>query len=109
MDIFIYALFTVLVLFFVIAFLTKTREQQIQQLKEWLIYAVAQAEKQLGGGQGQMKLRQVFDQFIQKFPSLVPYVSFEYFSHLVDEALDQLRTMLGTNEKLQEYIGSDNI
>ena len=63
-------------------------EKQLAKVKEWLLWAVTEAEKDLGGGTGKLKLRQVYDLFVQRFPWLAKAVSFELFSSLVDEALD---------------------
>lgn len=108
-----YILFFVIILaiaaIYFFAFIKQPRDIQLQQLQQWLVYATAQAEKQLGSGQGQLKLRMVFDEFLQKFPHLAPYIAFDYFSELVDAALEKLRSMLEQNEKLQEYVGSDEI
>ena len=38
------------------------------RVKEWLRYAVTIAEQELGSGTGQIKLRQVYDMFIERFP-----------------------------------------
>ena len=45
--------------------------EQIEQVKQWLIFAVAQAEKELGSGTGQMKLRYVYNLFVSKFQLLL--------------------------------------
>ena len=86
------------------AFFKLPRKAQIAKVKEWLLFVVAEAEKELGGGTGQLKLRFVYDQFIQKFPSLAMWISFEYFSKLVDEALEVFRGMIDTNDAVKSYI-----
>ena len=80
---------------------------QITKVKEWLLWAVTEAERELGSGTGQLKLRYVYDMFIVKFPFLVKVISFEHFSVLVDEALDKFRTLLETNQKLKDYIDKE--
>ncbi len=87
-------------------FANLTSNEQIQKVKEWLLYAVTLAEKELGSEIGQVKLRFVYDLFITKFPYLVKVIPFEKFSQLVDEVLGQFEEMLSTNEKLKEYVGS---
>ncbi len=77
---------------------------QIAKLKEWLLYAVAEAEKELGGGTGQLKLRYVYDMFVSKFPYLVKFVSFDFFSKLVDEVLEKFRKILETNKAVKDYV-----
>ena len=80
------------------------KQRRVEVLKEWLLLAVIQAEKELGGGTGQVKLRFVYDLFLDKFKWLSNFISFEFFSLLVDEALDKMRTMLETNKDLQCYV-----
>lgn len=85
-------------------FIKRPTTEQISKVKEWLLYAVTAAEKELGSGTGQIKLRYVYDMFIAKFPYLVKVIPFETFSILVDEALDKFRNMLDNNTNLQSYI-----
>lgn len=85
----------------------KPGNEQLEQVKQWLIYAVAKAEAELGSGTGQLKLRYVYDQFIKKFPAVAIFLSFEDFSKLVDEALEELEKMIKENQKIQELIKPD--
>ena len=79
-------------------------EQQLEKGREWLLWAVTQAEKELGGGTGQLKLRQVYDMFLTTFPWLAKAVSFEMFSGLVDEALVEMREMLKNNRAVKAMV-----
>ena len=79
-------------------------ETQIQKIKEWLLYAVIEAEAIYHEKTGQIKLRYVYDCFLSKFPSLVSVVSFEQFSTWVDEALEQMKHLISTNEAISNYI-----
>jgi hypothetical protein len=56
----------------------------VKNAKEWLLFAVIEAEKQLGSDTGAIKLRVVYDQFLEKFPVLRMWVSFDLFSKMVD-------------------------
>lgn len=78
----------------------KPGNEQLEQVKQWLIYAVAKAEAELGSGTGQLKLRYVYDQFIKKFPAIAIFLSFEDFSKLVDEALEELEKMIKENKEI---------
>lgn len=80
---------------------------QLEKIQEWLLYAVAKAEKELGGGTGELKLRYVYDLFIHTFPSLSKAITFNSFSFLVDTALENLNSLLEHNNSIQEYIQSD--
>lgn len=74
------------------------------KVREWLLYAVTEAEKQYGGGTGKVKLRAVYDMFLKEFPKLAFFMSFNMFSAWVDLALDNLRAMLEDNKKLENYV-----
>lgn len=87
----------------------KPGNEQLEQVKQWLIYAVAKAEAELGSGTGQLKLRYVYDQFIKKFPAIAIFLSFEDFSKLVDEALEELEKMMKENQKIEMLIKPDEI
>ena len=88
----------------VYAFFKKPTTEQIQSVKEWLLYAVVEAEKYFGGGTGQLKLRFVYDMFVEKFPYLAKVITFNLFSGFVDEALEKMKSMLDTNTAVQNYV-----
>lgn len=89
---------------YLVNFFKKPGNEQLEKVREWLLFAVTQAEKELGGGTGQIKLRYVYDMFVLKFPSLVKFISFETFSYMVDEALIKMRHLLETNQKIESYV-----
>lgn len=78
--------------------------EQIQKVREWLLWAVTQAEKELGGGTGQLKLRSVYDTFVARFGWLAKIIPFSVFSELVDDALEEMREMLANNKAVAEYV-----
>ena len=86
------------------SFVKLPTKEQIAKIKEWLLYAVTEAEKELGGGTGQLKLRQVYDLFVQRFPAVAAVISFDTFSLWVDEALEQMRELLAKNEHAAAYV-----
>lgn len=98
------AVVAVLGVLFAIRFFNLPTEAQIAKVKEVLLLWVIEAEKELGGGTGQLKLRYVYDLFVTKFPTVAKVVSFETFSMWVDEALEQAEELLQGNEKLVEYV-----
>ena len=79
-------------------------EKQLNKVREWLLWAVTEAEKELGGGTGALKLRQVYDLFIIRFPWLAKVISFDMFSALVDEALEEMRELLKTNQAVSAFV-----
>ena len=85
-----------------------TREQ-LDKVRKWLLWAVTEAEKELGSGTGALKLRQVYDLFVTRFPCLARVISFALFSRMVDEALEEMRDMLASNEAVSAFVnGADS-
>ena len=82
-------------------------EAQLAKVREWLLWAVTEAEKELGGGTGKLKLRQVYDLFVTRFPWLARIVPFDLFSSLVDDALEDMREMLKTNQAVQAHVSGE--
>jgi hypothetical protein len=78
----------------------------VKNAKEWLLFAVIEAEKQLGSDTGALKLRVVYDQFLEKFPVLRMWVSFDLFSKMVDEALNKMQDLAESKGAINEYIQS---
>ncbi len=89
----------------VLNFIQKPSNDQIQSVREWLLFACVQAEKQLGSGTGKLKLRYVYDMFLEKFPYIAKFLTFDTFSQYVDEALEKMKELLNTNERIKEYVG----
>lgn len=77
---------------------------QRHKVIEWLKYAVTEAEKLLGEKTGQLKLRQVYDWFVQKFPFVAAVVPFKIFSGWVDVALETMRKWLEDNKQVLNYV-----
>lgn len=78
--------------------------KQPKKVKEWLRYAVIEAEKDLGSGTGPVKLRAVYDMFITKFPKLSIFISFNTFSEWVDLALDYMEELLIDNKDVKAIL-----
>ena len=77
---------------------------RLNDVQEWLLGVVTEAEKQLGSGTGQLNPRQVYDKFLEKFPLLSVLVPFKMFSEMVDKALERMRLMLVGNSYAQSYV-----
>lgn len=71
------------------------------KVKEWLKWAVCIAETELGSGTGQLKLRYVYDLFVEQFPVFATIVPFNIFSKWVDLALDWMREQLDKNQQIR--------
>lgn len=77
---------------------------QKSKIMEWLKWAVAEAEKALGSGTGQLKLHQVWAWFCEQFPFIAAILPFPVFSAWVDVALETLDEWLNKNS-IKKYIG----
>lgn len=86
------------------SFVKMPSTKQLNKVREWLLYAVTKAEKELGAGTGKIKLRYVYDMFVTRFEWLAKVITFEMFSIMVDEALGQMKSMLETNEAAQKFV-----
>lgn len=88
----------------VIRFLELPAAAQIAKVKEWLVYACMKAERELGEKTGQLKLRMVYDMFLNKFEWLAKLITFDQFSKMVDEALEKFKRMLESNVAVQNIV-----
>ena len=95
-----YVIVVVLVLLFGIYY-TITNKQKV---RIWLEWAVTTVEKEFGTKTGQLKLRKVYDMFIERFPVFSKLVPFSTFSIWVDEALEFLRNQLANNEAIKAFV-----
>lgn len=75
------------IIFAVVKFFKMPTKQQIENLKQWLLWAVVRSEKELGEKTGVLKLRLCYDWAIEKFPWVASLISFETFDNYVKEAL----------------------
>lgn len=89
-------------------FVKLPKSEQLSKIKEWLLYAVVEAEHELGSGTGQIKLRLVYDMFIGKFPAVAKMLTFDGFSDLVDMALERMEQIIKSNQQVAEYVGKAN-
>lgn len=71
--------------------------------KEWLLWAVTDAENFLGSGTGKLKLRYVYDKFCEKFPAVKYLLPFSVFSLWVDEALVLMRKEIEQNPNIAAF------
>lgn len=84
-------------------FMNKPTSEQVANIKEWLRWAVMEAERELQGGTGQAKLRRVYDMAIAKFQWL-SFISFDNFSVWVDDALVWMKEQLEVNPNIKAYV-----
>lgn len=98
----------IFVVFACVKFFKLPTAKQIENLKKWLRYAVAQAEAALGSKTGALKLQMVYDMAISKFPWVATFISFEDFKGFVDEALDWLERQCQTTPKIDYMVHTND-
>lgn len=79
----------------------------VNGFKNWLVWAVTEAEATFGSGTGQLKLRYAYELAIKQFPIVAKIIPFSVFSALVDEALVIMRKMIENNGKIANVISKD--
>lgn len=57
------------------SFVKMPSDKQLNKVREWLLYAVTKAEKELGAGTGKLKLRYVYDMFVARFEWLAKVIT----------------------------------
>lgn len=85
-------------------FITAPKNSKIEMIKNWLLFATAEAESEMGAGTGKLKLAKVYNMFIERFPQIASVMKYEKFCDLVDEALVTLRHLIESNENIEEII-----
>ena len=85
-------------------FLNKPTDEQINALKEWMLWITLEAERQLGGGTGKAKLRFCYNEFCKTFSWMAKIMTFDEFSCLIDSVLIDMRKLLETNEAIKGFV-----
>lgn len=79
-------------------------ETQKRNVKAFLLKAVCEAEKKFGSDAGELKLLEVYDMVLDKFPWVGKFIEFEEFKSWVDEALKWMNDKLKNNDAIAQYI-----
>ena len=96
--------FTIIISILVIAgLIIRIKTFFTEDLIEWLVDKVGDAESYFGSKTGQLKLRAVYDTFVSQRPIVALFISFKTFSKLVDAALEKFQDMIENNEKIREW------
>lgn len=80
----------------------------VNGFKNWLVWAVTEAETMFGSKTGKLKLRYAYELAVERFPVLAKFIPFSMFSKLVDSALDVMRDMIENNKNIADAI-SDKV
>lgn len=76
----------------------------INGFKNWLVWAVTEAETMFGSKTGKLKLRYAYELAVARFPTIAKFIPFTMFSKLVDSALDVMRDMIENNKNIADAI-----
>ena len=79
----------------------------VNGFKNWLVWAVTEAEATFGSGTGQLKLRFAYELAVKQFPVVAKFIPFSAFSKLVDGALIIMREMIQNNGKIATVISKN--
>lgn len=93
-----------LAVYAVLRFLKLTPQQQLGKVKTALLYMVTEAEKELKSKTGRVKRSMVWDWLVEKFPIISLFITEEKYDELLDQALDEFRKMLESNDSLYDYV-----
>lgn len=93
-----------LAVYAVLRFLKLTPQQQLGKVKTALLYMVTEAEKELKSKTGHVKRSMVWDWLVERFPIISLFITEEKYDELLDQALDEFRKMLESNDSLYDYV-----
>ena len=72
--------------------------------KNWLVFAVTEAENALGSKTGQLKLRMAYDMAVSTYPVLAKLMPYTVFNWFVGLALKTMREMMEKNTTIAEIV-----
>ena len=83
----------------------KPKEEQKEELKNWLRWLVWQAEDYFGSKTGQLKLAYVYNLAVKQFPWIADIMTYEEFDEkYVKEALKWLEEQLSKNPNIKALL-----
>ena len=94
----------ILLLVGIVRFINMPTEEQMEQVRKWLLWAVTQAEIKLGPGTHKLKLSLVYDMFVKRFPWLAKSITYDRFAKLVDRVLEDFNNMMATNAIVRDLV-----
>lgn len=103
--IFVIALVLILLtVYAVLRFLKLTPKQQLSKVRAALLYMVTEAEKELKSKTGRVKRSMVWEWIVERFPFISLFITEEKYDELLDQALEEFRKMLESNDSLYDYV-----
>ena len=80
----------------------------VNGFKNWLVWAVTEAEAVFGSKTGKLKLRYAYELAVARFPIIAKIIPFTLFSKMVDDALVIMRTMIENNADIASIVTDDS-
>lgn len=88
----------------ILAFIVVAGGIYVNGFKNWLVWAVSEAENMFGSNTGKLKLRYAYELAINRYPVLAKIIPFTMFSSMVDGALAVMRKMIEDNNDIANII-----
>ena len=76
----------------------------VNGFKNWLVWAVSEAEATFGSKTGKLKLRYAYELAVERFPVIAKIIPFSLFGKMVDGALSIMRDMIENNKNIADAI-----
>lgn len=76
----------------------------VNGFKNWLVWAVSEAEAIFGSNTGKLKLRYAYELAVKRYPVLAKLIPFSVFDLMVGKALEVMRDMIENNATIAEAI-----
>ena len=76
----------------------------VNGFKNWLVWAVSEAEAIFGSNTGKLKLRYAYELAVKRYPVLAKLIPFSVFHLMVGKALEVMRDMIENNVTIAEAI-----
>lgn len=94
-----------IVILFILFLLVLVRKGAIKQVNEILFYLVTEAEKQFGGGTGQLKYAAVVAWLYERLPAIVRLIlTTNQIDLLIENAVLRMKKYLDTNDNAKVLI-----
>lgn len=82
---------------------------QFKSLREFLLWAVAQAEIALGSKTGDLKLAYAYNLAIKRFPIIAKLIPYTVFKSMVKKALARLEYIMSNSKESRDIINGTDI
>lgn len=82
----------------------QAKDQLIESISGWLLYAITEAEREFGDGTGRLKIAEVYDKALERYPGLGYIITLEQLDELAQHPLEEMRRLLESNKAIAAYV-----